>query len=89
MQQRQPSEWVRRFCNLIPQNHRVLDLACGHGRHSRLLAACGHDVLAVDRDTAALESLAGTAGVETRTLDLEQSAEWPFTERFADVVVTN
>ena len=37
---------------------RVLDLACGNGRHVRLLAAANHPVLAVDRDGEALAGLA-------------------------------
>ena len=28
-----PSEWVRRWTHLIPAGSRVLDLACGSGRH--------------------------------------------------------
>jgi SAM-dependent methyltransferase len=37
----------------------VLDLACGSGRHARLLASLGHAVLAVDRDPEALAAAAG------------------------------
>ncbi|MGB6055825.1 MAG: SAM-dependent methyltransferase, partial [Burkholderiaceae bacterium] len=40
----QPSPWVARFAALIPAGE-VLDLACGGGRHARLLAARGHRVL--------------------------------------------
>ncbi|HYL18975.1 MAG TPA: methyltransferase domain-containing protein, partial [Burkholderiales bacterium] len=54
-----PSEWVRRFARLIPAAGRVLDLACGEGRHARLLAQLGYRVLAVDRDERALSSLGG------------------------------
>ena len=42
------SNWVQRFAPLVPEGE-VLDLACGTGRHTRLLAALGHPVLAVDR----------------------------------------
>jgi SAM-dependent methyltransferase len=55
-----PSAWVVRFAPLIPQGE-VLDLACGSGRHARLLAAMGHAVLAVDRDAQALAATAGSA----------------------------
>ena len=51
--QAQPSRWVSRFAPLVPAG-RVLDLACGGGRHARLFASLGHPVLAVDRDPAAL-----------------------------------
>jgi SAM-dependent methyltransferase len=56
------SAWVRRFAPLIPAGE-VLDLACGNGRHAHLLAALGHPVLALDRDTAALATLAADAAV--------------------------
>ena len=45
-----PSAWVARFAGLIPAG-RTLDLACGGGRHARLMVGLGHAVLAVDRDT--------------------------------------
>lgn len=68
----------------------VLDLACGRGRHARLLASAGHPVLAVDRDPAALASLVDIGGVVTVCVDLEDGQPWPFPgRRFAGVVVTN
>lgn len=87
------SPWVKRFVSLIPQG-RALDLACGSGRHSRLLASLGHSVLAVDRDVTALASLV-EEGIETRQFDLEhagadQASEWPLLpSSFSAVVVTN
>lgn len=78
-----------RHLNLLPAGGMVLDLACGSGRHARLLAAQGHPVLAVDRDAEALSALADCPGVETLVADLE-GADWPLTGRqFAGVVVTN
>lgn len=35
----------------------ALDVACGHGRHSLLLAAMGFDVIAIDRDESALHGI--------------------------------
>jgi len=84
-----PSPWVCRWARLIRPAGRVLDLACGHGRHARYLSALGFAVLAVDRDDAALTALEGVAGVEARVADLEGSA-WPFAfGSFDGVVVTN
>ena len=83
-----PSDWVARFATLIPRGE-VLDLACGAGRHARMLAALGHPVLAVDRDGAALAQAAGQ-GITPLQLDLEEGATWPFeSDRFAAIVVTN
>ncbi|MET0963171.1 MAG: class I SAM-dependent methyltransferase [Noviherbaspirillum sp.] len=83
-----PSPWVLRFAPLIPDGE-VLDLACGSGRHARLLAAAGHSVLAVDRDPEALAACAAP-GVATELHDLEGGAPWPYPGReFAGIVVTN
>jgi SAM-dependent methyltransferase len=84
-----PSAWVCRFAHLIVADGAVLDLACGHGRHARYLAGLGYRVEALDRDSAALGTLDGVAGVSTRCADLE-SAPWPYDAgRFDGIVVTN
>lgn len=73
----------------IPAGGEVLDLACGSGRHARLLAGAGFRVLAVDRNAEALASLAGFPGVATRAVDLE-GEDWPLAgRRFSGIVVTN
>lgn len=84
-----PSPWVARFAPLIKPGGQVLDLACGYGRHARYLAGLGHPVLAVDRDEAALTTVATVAGIETRVADLEQGT-WPFGAlRFDAIIVTH
>ena len=84
-----PSAWVGRFAPLIAAGGTVLDLACGPGRHSRLLAGMGLAVEAVDRDAEALAGLQGLAGVGTRCADLE-GGPWPYGGRgFAGIVVAN
>jgi SAM-dependent methyltransferase len=78
-----------RWAERLPSGGRVLDVASGNGRHARFLAGRGHPVEAVDRDPAALSSLAGVSGVSTRCADLE-GGPWPYDgESFAGVVVTN
>ncbi len=85
----QPSAWVSRFAGLVPPDARVLDLACGHGRHARLFADRGCRVEAVDRDPAALARLAGVPGITVRQADLE-GGPWPYhADVFDAVVVTN
>lgn len=84
-----PSAWVIRWSGLVPAGGRVLDLACGNGRHSRFFASRGHPVEAVDRDTAKLAALAGVPGISTRGADLE-AREWPYPgDQFAGIVVAN
>lgn len=67
----------------------MLDLACGSGRHSRLLARHGLAVLAVDRDQSLLVNLAAIPGIATAAMDLE-GATWPLAgQEFDGIVVTN
>lgn len=81
------SDWVRRWSHLVPDAGRVLDLACGSGRHTRWFHARGCTVTAVDRDAPALQGLQDVA--RTRLADIE-SGPWPLPgEQFDAVVVTN
>lgn len=85
----EPSPWVERWLGAATMRGRALDVACGRGRHVRLLRRHGFPVVAVDRDEDALRELAGEPGVECVRSDLE-AEPWPFAaESFACVVVTN
>src|SRR5258706_13113432 len=66
-----PSPWVRRWAALIRPGGRVLDLACGRGRHVRYLSSLGLAVVGVDRDEAALAALSGTGGTRILVADIE------------------
>src|SRR6266850_3573098 len=84
-----PSPWVRRWAALIRPGGRVLDVACGHGRHLRYLSSLGFAVVGVDRDEAALVALRGIGGVEIHVADIE-AGPWPFAPGgFDGVVVTH
>jgi SAM-dependent methyltransferase len=84
------SLWVERFSPLITAGGSVLDLACGGGRHSLLLAECGYRVESVDRDADALARISVKApGIVTRLADLE-GGPWPYHGCVFDgIVVTN
>lgn len=85
-----PSAWVTRFAPLIRDGGRVLDLACGRGRHARYLAGRGCHLIAADRDEAALEVVSEVPGVVTCHLDLEDGSPWPWEPgAFDAIVVTN
>ena len=84
-----PSAWVCRWAEWIPAGGKVLDVACGGGRHARWLAARGHPVDAVDRDPVALAELAAIPGITTRCADIE-AGPWPYTgQAFAGIVVVS
>lgn len=83
----EPSQWLRRWVHLIRPRGRVLDVACGSGRHLRWLAAQGLQLTGIDRDAAALAPLAACG--RTVVADIEAGA-WPLAgERFDAVLVTN
>jgi SAM-dependent methyltransferase len=85
----EPSAWVLRFASLVATGGEVLDFACGSGRHARWFGRNGWRVEAVDRDPAALDTLAGEPGVRVRQADLEDGP-WPYDGHVFDaIVVTN
>ena len=82
-----PSPWVVRWAAQIPTGGRVLDLACGAGRHARFLVERGFAVDAVDRDTALFQD--PPRKVRLLQADLEGAA-WPYAgSLFAGIVVAN
>ncbi|MDO8373107.1 MAG: class I SAM-dependent methyltransferase [Polaromonas sp.] len=85
-----PSAWVRRWSHLVPPQGRVLDVACGHGRHAYWFHQRNHPLTLVDRAQDAIESIAiSAASCEAVVADIE-NGPWPFSGRqFDAVVVTN
>ncbi|MBI5790494.1 MAG: class I SAM-dependent methyltransferase [Rhodocyclales bacterium] len=82
-----PSAWIRRFLPLVAAGGAALDLACGRGRHTVLLAEHGLRVTAVDRDGDALAAVAARVpGAELLEADIE-GGPWPFAGRRFDVIV--
>ena len=84
------SAWVQSWSHLVAPAARVLDVACGSGRHVRWFVQHGCHVTGVDRDPAAQ---ALTRGLSDRTeiviADIE-SGPWPLEgRRFDAVIVTN
>ena len=86
-----PSPWLVRWSDLIKPGARVLDVACGSGRHLQWFAQRGCVVTGVDRDIAsARQAISGAALIEA---DMEQGP-WPLMDggqptQFDAVVVTN
>lgn len=56
------SPWVVRWSPLVPVGARVLDVACGAGRHVRWFHQRGCQVTALDRDSQALAALSADLG---------------------------
>lgn len=75
-----PSRFVVQQLHRLPKG-RVLDVACGSGRHALYLAGHGFDVEAIDRDAESLASLAATAkqrhlqNLRVKQVDLERTTD--------------
>jgi SAM-dependent methyltransferase len=84
-----PSPWVARLAHLIGPGARVLDVACGNGRHARYFAARGAIVDAVDLDATAGALMTGFGNLHFLAADVELGP-WPYADRqFDAVIVTN
>ncbi len=87
-----PSIWFNWHEYLFAPGKRVLDIACGAGRHSLAAAALGAEVTGIDWDSGQLE-IARENGdqqglnVEWRQLDLE--SDWPDLGQYDVVLLFN
>ncbi len=85
-----PSPWIVRFGALLPAGSRVLDVACGGGRHLRHFLDRGSQVTGVDIDLRGVEDLRAVPGVTLVQADLEGPDGWPPSlSGFDAVIVTN
>lgn len=71
-----PSSWLLQNTDLLSQGGQALDVACGSGRHTLLLASVGFSVRAVDANAEKIEKIRVIAErlglqVETEQVDLE------------------
>lgn len=66
-----PSPWMVEYAPLITHGGRVLDLACGSGRHAIWLAELGYQVDAIDRDAAVMSEMIGIDNINIRIADIE------------------
>ncbi len=94
LQSDQPSRFVAQQLARLPKG-RVLDVACGSGRHALFLAGQGYQVEAIDRDEERLAALAATAkqrhlhNLAVKPVDLERITEErpEFPPHFYDAIV--
>jgi SAM-dependent methyltransferase len=83
-----PSSWVVKHQPLIRKGGRVLDLACGKGRHAIRFAQQGYQVDAIDRDAQVVSNMVGMSNINVIIVDLEVG-EWPNSDQFYDGLIVS
>jgi 2-polyprenyl-3-methyl-5-hydroxy-6-metoxy-1,4-benzoquinol methylase len=87
-----PSTWFFWQAHFIHPGARVLDLACGEGRHGLAAAALGATVLAVDKDSerlATARDIAAARGLSAEFREVDLGAPWPSFGEFDVVLLFN
>lgn len=87
-----PSSWFAWHVAHIKSGSRVLDLACGTGRHALAAAALGAKVTAVDKAAGSLEigrKEAGTRRLDITWIEADLEGTWPALGTFDTVLVFN
>ena len=82
-----PSAWVKRWSHLVKAQGRVLDVACGHGRHAYWFYGLNHTLTLVDRAQEAIDSIAIPAQACEKVVADIENGPWPLTGRQFDAVV--
>lgn len=84
-----PAAWIARWVSQIESQGTTLDVACGAGRHTKLLLERGYKVVAVDVDIGAMAPFQDRMNLKLIQADLE-NGPWPFPDGiFHGIVVTN
>jgi len=90
--EQRPSYWFTANAGLIRPGVRVLDLACGAGRHAIAAAQLGADVVAVDKDAARVRQGRDDAArrrLTIRWVEADLEAAWPDLGQFDIVLLFN
>lgn len=84
-----PDPWVVQFSSLIPKG-KILDLACGRGRHGRYFLDLGYPVTFIDKDLSGVSDLESHKGATLLKYDLENNNPFPFKAgEFSGVIIIN
>lgn len=90
--EQRPSYWFTCHASRIGAGARVLDLACGTGRHALAAAELGASVVAVDRDPAKLakgRAEASSRGLAIEWIQADLQQPWPSLGQFDAVLMFN
>jgi SAM-dependent methyltransferase len=87
-----PAAWIAGNRDLWPRAGRVLDVACGKGRHALVFARAGLHVRAIDRSADAIAALGSESGrlglaIDTAVVDLETDPPPSLGDALYDAIV--
>ena len=83
-----PSDWLKHCTHVfLKKNSKILDLACGSGRHTIFLLKMGHEITALDSNTNIISQIKHPR-LKIMKADLEK--DWPIDNMQYDaIMVTN
>lgn len=84
----EPSAWIVKYAPLINKKGRVLDLACGNGRHAMWFAKYDFHVDAMDCDDQVTSNMVGINNINVIVVDVEAS-DWPQSDQRYDGLVVS
>lgn len=84
----EPSPWIVKYAPLINKKGRVLDLACGNGRHAMWFAKHDFYVDAMDCDAQVVSNMEGINNINVMIVDVEAS-NWPQSDQRYDGLVVS
>ena len=82
-----PSSWLK-YCldNFVQHKKTALDLACGKGRNSLLLASYGFNVSSIDINKEFLKCFSDNK-IKKIEKDVEKNDNWPLSNNGFDIIV--
>lgn len=83
-----PSSWLLECLKKIKnkKNKLALDLACGSGRNSYILAEQGYKILALDNDEKKLSKIVDK-NIITKKVNIEKISHWPIDPNKFDLII--
>ncbi len=84
----EPSPWVVKHLPMIQEGGRVLDLACGSGRHAIWIAQQGYHVDALDRDVQAVSGMVDMDNISIIVHDLEAGDGLQRNQQYDGIIVS-
>lgn len=84
----EPSPWVIKHLPLIQKGGRVLDLACGSGRHAIWIAQQGYQVDALDRDVQAVSGMVDVDNINIIVQNLEAGDGLQRNQQYDGIIVS-